>query len=78
MPFSAQITGYKSELSEATEKLSELEAKLNELTETKRELSAAIAVARKECDQQKGFGKGAAWGLRSECASLGRVSIMAH
>jgi hypothetical protein len=46
--------------------LSELEAKLAELNATKRDLSSAITIARKECDQQKGFGKGAIWGLRSE------------
>ncbi len=63
-PCSLQINGFKSELSEATTKLTELEMKLAELTESKHTAVSAIAVAQKECDNQKGFGKDAVWALR--------------
>jgi cell division septum initiation protein DivIVA len=64
--FSAQITSFTAEYQEQTEKLDQLKHRLEEHKSQKHEISVALAAARRECEQSKGFTKSEAFALERE------------
>jgi len=66
---SAQIASFASEYNEQSEKLGQLKSRLEEHQSQKHEISLALAAARRECEQRKGFTKSEAFGLEREWQS---------
>jgi cell division septum initiation protein DivIVA len=64
--FSAQIAAFTAELDEQTEKLEQLRKGVEEHQTQKHEISLALAAARRECEQRKGFTKSEAFGFERE------------
>lgn len=67
---SSYIAESTAELNEQKTKLAELQKKLAELNSRQDSNLAAIAIAKKECEQQKGFTKAQVYHLQGKLAWL--------
>lgn len=67
---SAQIASFAAEYNEQNEKLGQLKLKLEEHQTQKQVITSALAAAKRECEQRKGFTKSEAFELERESILL--------